>query len=291
MDEFIRAMADPVGYVEAHGGVSGFMARQLTPSSAPLPPARLTPAPMTPIPGMQHMYTPAPGTLSSPSPTTLSSAAGQVQGGRSRAGFVIAGVLVVGAATVAVLLVLNSNKKKDDPAAAGSNDVITMGSGSSSEITHPTPDAAPALAPDAAVVAAGSDMTVVHAGSGAGSAMHAGSGAGSAVTNEPVMVSIHVSSNPEAAEIFVNGVDTQKKTYATISVPRTKKPAQITLRLKGYDDFTVKDVDLDRAELTESATLVQKKVVPPPHGNGHGSGHGTGKGSGKLCETCLEKPD
>ena len=26
MDEFMRAMADPVGYVEAHGGVGGFLA-------------------------------------------------------------------------------------------------------------------------------------------------------------------------------------------------------------------------------------------------------------------------
>src|SRR6185503_14477124 len=52
MDEFIRAMSDPVGYVESHGGITGFASRQLMPSSAPLPPAvRLTPAPMTPVPG------------------------------------------------------------------------------------------------------------------------------------------------------------------------------------------------------------------------------------------------
>jgi hypothetical protein len=291
-------MADPVGYVEAHGGVSGFMARQLTPSTAPLPPARLTPSPLTPIPGIT-MHTPAPGTLSTPSPTTLSAAAGQMQAGRSRTGFVIAGVLVVGAAALAVFLVLNS-KKKDDVAAAGSNDVVTMGSGSAetgSAAIAPTPDAATITAtPDAA----GSDMTVehagsaAHAGSGAGSAMHAGSGAGSAMVTDNPMVTIHVTSNPEGAEIFINGVDTMKKAYATIQMPRAKKHAVITLKLKGYDDFVFKDADLDRAELSESATLVQKKVVvTPPHGNGHGSGHGSGgKGSGgKLCETCLERPD
>ena len=49
MDEFIRAMADPVGYVESHGGVQGFLQRQLTPSTAPLP-SRLTPSPLTPYP-------------------------------------------------------------------------------------------------------------------------------------------------------------------------------------------------------------------------------------------------
>src|SRR5205085_12660922 len=52
MDEFMRAMSDPVGYVEAHGGVGGFLSRQLMPSSAPLPPMRPTPGPMTPVPGL-----------------------------------------------------------------------------------------------------------------------------------------------------------------------------------------------------------------------------------------------
>jgi len=51
MEEFMRALADPVGYVESHGGVSGFLQRQLMPSNAPLPSIRLTPAPLTPPPG------------------------------------------------------------------------------------------------------------------------------------------------------------------------------------------------------------------------------------------------
>src|SRR5215475_12598795 len=34
MDEFIRAMSDPVGYVEANGGITQFLQRQLTPSTA-----------------------------------------------------------------------------------------------------------------------------------------------------------------------------------------------------------------------------------------------------------------
>ena len=52
MDEFMRAMSDPVGYVEAHGGIAGFLQRQLMPSSAPLPPVRLDAgADATPVPG------------------------------------------------------------------------------------------------------------------------------------------------------------------------------------------------------------------------------------------------
>src|SRR5207249_2662057 len=121
MDEFIRAMADPVGFVEAHGGVAGFAQRQLMPSSAPLPPVRLTPAPiMTPMPDMRSsqtavrggmgMMSPMPGTLL-PVPTTMTSATGQVAGGsRSKAGFVIGGLLVVAAAGGSVYFVMRGDK-------------------------------------------------------------------------------------------------------------------------------------------------------------------------------------
>src|SRR3954469_4519171 len=110
MDEFMRAMSDPVGYVEANGGVSGFLQRPLVPSNAPLPSVRLTPAPLTPLPGT--LIAPGgvrgvapsmpgvrpgslppgslppgslpPGSLATPSPTTLGSATGQVQSRRGR---------------------------------------------------------------------------------------------------------------------------------------------------------------------------------------------------------------
>ncbi len=124
MDELIRAMADPVGYVEAHGGVQGFLQRALMPSTAPLPPVRLTPSPLTPYPATGR-YTPPPGTLgmaAAPNPTTLSSAAGQeVVRPRGKTGFVIAGVLVVGAAIAGVVVVMSG--KKDRIATAGSGAV------------------------------------------------------------------------------------------------------------------------------------------------------------------------
>src|SRR5262245_16862604 len=73
MDEFIRAMSDPVGYVESHGGIAGFAQRQLLPSNTPIPhTVRLTPGPMTPPPGLMS---PVPGTLGGvpgQTPTTLS---------------------------------------------------------------------------------------------------------------------------------------------------------------------------------------------------------------------------
>ncbi|MBA3822197.1 MAG: serine/threonine protein kinase, partial [Deltaproteobacteria bacterium] len=73
MDEMMHAMSDPVGYVEAHGGIMGFKHQQLVPSNAPLPPIRLTPPPMmTPVPGQ---LTPYGLQAQPPVPTTLGAAA------------------------------------------------------------------------------------------------------------------------------------------------------------------------------------------------------------------------
>jgi len=74
MEEFLRALMDPVGYVEAHGGLSAFLGASIADSGAPLPHLHgrpgsvLTPPPgmYTPAPG--QMYTPAPGQMYTPAP-------------------------------------------------------------------------------------------------------------------------------------------------------------------------------------------------------------------------------
>ena len=122
MDEFFRAMADPVGYVEAHGGIQQFMMRQLMPSSAPLP-VKLTPAPM---------MTPVPGTLQGQVNTPLPTGFGP-QPRRSVAGFMIAGTLIVAAAVVGVIVVLG-----------GKHSQKTEGGGSEPIATPAPADAKPA---------------------------------------------------------------------------------------------------------------------------------------------------
>ncbi|KAB2889245.1 MAG: serine/threonine protein kinase, partial [Kofleriaceae bacterium] len=61
MDEMSKALIDPVGYVEARGGVANFLATPITPTNEPVAPvSRLTPSPvsrLTPVPGA--MTTPA----------------------------------------------------------------------------------------------------------------------------------------------------------------------------------------------------------------------------------------
>jgi serine/threonine-protein kinase len=304
MDEFIRAMADPVGYVESHGGVQGFLARQLTPSTAPLP-SRLTPSPLTPYPGppsQMSQMTPAPGTLTgtvTPVPTTLGAATGQLEGSRSKTGFVIAGVLVVGAAIAGVAVVL-SGGKKEQPVATGSNDIgsTTGSSGSATTTTGSAMTVEHGSAGSAVVATTGSagsaGSAVVETGSAgsAGSAAvvvvntgSAGSAGSAATPLVPKTASLTLTSTPDGADIFVNNVATGKKTPATLTLPRGK--VLIAFRLKGYEDLFVKDIVLDTDQVTKDVALHHAHT-----GTGHGSGHpGNGKGSAKACDTCLERPD
>jgi hypothetical protein len=267
MDEFIRAMSDPVGYVEAHGGVSGFLARQLMPSSAPLPAAiRLTPAPMTPVPGMMS---PLPGMLNTgmvgPTPTTLSSAAGAagVAPARSKTPFLIAAGLVVALTGAGVFMVVN--KTSSTPAAQPDD-----GSAGSAIVQTPppvvTPDAAVAaivVTPDAAVaIEAPPDAAVK--------------------VVETANVALTINSVPAGAEIFVNSAPANKQTPATLTLP--PGTYKITLRNKGFDDYR-KTVAL-KGDMKFDAPL--KKYVPP---SGQTSGKGKGSGTKQQCDTCLERPD
>jgi len=287
MDEFMRAMSDPVGFVEAHGGIAGFAQRQLMPSSAPLPMVRLTPAPTgigpsipTPMPGIMS---PVPGTLS-PVPTTLGAATGQIaSAGRSKAGFVIGGLIVVAAAAAGVFLVLNGKDKTpadngggtasgsgSGSSGRGSDSVVTMGSGSAGSQAAVKPPPPPPPAPDAAV----------------------------AVTPppppEPTNVTVTVTSEPPGAEIFVDNVDVGKQTNTSLSLPIHGTP-QIRLKLKGYDDFAIKPLQLDK-DTTEPLAKLKKTAIAghgphtTPTGNGSGSG-GKGSGGHGGNDTGLMNPD
>ena len=308
MDEMIRAMADPVGYVESHGGVQGFLQRALTPSTAPVPPARLTPSPLTPIPGM---YTPPPGSITNSgvvtqSPTTLSAATGQVSAPRGKTGFLIAGVLVVGAAIAGVVVVLSGGGKKtaETGTGSGSAEVATPGSGSAGSGTVMTVEHGSA---GSAVTPNTGSAVVPTTGSATGSAVATNTGSattntGSAAANTgsasvtpntgsaavlPAVATLTLTSTPDGADIFINSAPTGKKTPATLQLPKTGK-VTIGFRLKGYEDLFIKEVALDSDAITKDATLHKSHSGG---GTGKGSAHGTGKGSAKACDTCLERPD
>jgi serine/threonine-protein kinase len=147
MDEFMRAMSDPVGFVESHGGVAGFLQRQLVPSSAPVTMSlRLTPSPLTPLPGTliapvstpgmaaaRMVSTPGMPSIAGPAPTTLGSATGQVQTGRGKAGLIIAALVVVAGAVAAIIAVAG----KDKVSVGSGSDVGSDDRGSNIAVVEP----------------------------------------------------------------------------------------------------------------------------------------------------------
>jgi len=316
MDEFMRAMSDPVGFVESHGGLSGFSTKQLTPSSAPLPPVRLTPSPVTstPVPGLMS---PPPGTLmgsaSSPSPTTLGAAAGQASGGvKNKTPFIIAGALVAIAAAAAVFFVLKKDKDTKPVADSGSDKVVMDGSnGSAGAVTPPPPDnkGSAVTPPDN-----GSAATPNNGSAGSAAVVNNGSAAtpnnGSATTNNGSaavtppdnkgsgsvtppdnkgsgdktvvpMTTVHVTSTPPGADIYINGSSAKKQTPADLTLARNGTDWKITLKLKGFGNAS-KTLKLTGDTMSLDLPMPKAPVVVP----------GKGSGSAKpKCDTCLERPD
>ena len=257
MEEFMRAMADPVGYVEAHGGVGAFLKRQLMPSSAPvqLPSVRLTPAPltspnMTPPPGMMS---PIPGsalqTLGGPN-SVIGAVPPQP---RSRVAFWIAGVVVI-AISVALIIVVATG------AGAGPKAGVASGSGSASGSAGGS-------------VASGSAAVATPEGSGS---------SGGAVTIPRDTRTFSLTTTPAGAEVFVDGVDQKRKTPCTIDVNTTAFPVMVSLRLDGYVAMS-RELNADAKDAV-TATLDTKDgsgsgSSTPTSGSGSGS-VGVGSGSG-----------
>jgi serine/threonine protein kinase len=279
MDELMRAMSDPVGYVEAHGGVGAFLQRQLMPSNAPITTSvRLTPAPLTPPP-----LTPLPGTLlargpATPAPTTLGTSVGQMRPPGTTATWVkpaMIGVLV--ATVIGILLVIGTSGK--NPSGAGDGSATAQGSAGSSIAGGPGSD-------PASVGRAGADGSGSAAGGGSatkptmpanppetGSDAHPGSdvaragsdlgSGGSAAAVEP-NIEVEVISTPSGARIFVDGNDTGKATPSPLSFPAKMKGKRvaITLHLKGYATLS------SRVEVGESSQqrfeLKARSEAPPP---------------------------
>jgi hypothetical protein len=121
---------------------------------------------------------------------------------------------------------------------------------------------------------------------------------------------IGVASSPPGAKIYVNSTDTGKITPAKLAVPkRTGDSISITLRLKGYEPFTFKSVEVgetsqQKAELvkmkTESSSPARCRT-PDRAGcrrdakgcclEGSGSGSGGRNGSGSRTGSGAEDPD
>ena len=216
MEEFMRAMSDPVGYVEANGGLQGFLGRQLMPSTAPiqLPPLRspmsspnLTPPPgtLSPVPGS------AAPTFGGSPPSVIGAPA--PAGRSSRMGFAIAGVVVIAAAVAGIVVVAGGRGS-----GSGGTNAALGGSGS------------------AAVTTPGS-AAVATPGSAVGSS-------GGAVTIPRDTVDIALTSTPAGAEVWLDGADQNMKTPCTLHL-KHGDASMVSFKLDGYVE-TSREVHLDR---------------------------------------------
>jgi serine/threonine-protein kinase len=297
MDEMMRAMADPVGYVEAHGGVAGFAQHQLMPSTAPLPGMRPTgpiPMPMTPTPPPGSLTTPVGGFVT-PSPTTLGGSSGEVRPSGGKKGLLILASLVVAAAVAAVVVVLTQGGKVEVPVVEGSGtDVAERGSGegsgadpgpgsagSAASGTDPGPGSGSGSGPEAGP---GSDQT-------------AGEGSGSQATPMPTFpdeAKITLTTRPANARIIIDGEEQPVRTPTPFTLPRGKERVKIVLRLPNHEDLEVRLVP-DQDHASDHVLKPRRKTPPPPdprRGSGNkGSGNkGSGTDPGTGDDSGLMRP-
>jgi serine/threonine-protein kinase len=288
MDEMMRAMSDPVGYVESHGGIGGFSQRVLTPSNAPLPPIRMTPPPMTtPVPGQittpghltpYGMHSPIPGTAQ-----TMGTGVGMPVK-KSKTPLMIAAALVIVGATAGIAFVVAKKAKGEggEEPAKGSETVK-----GSDNVAVATPDAAEPVI----------DKTV-EKGS-------AGSNEGSAKVEPPppppkTTAMITFETNPPGAAIYIDGTQVMKDgkpvlTPAPFELP-IGKSVKVKLKKDGFKD-------IEQASFVANEDLKQgfpefkeKKSSGTGKGSGKGSGKTTtgqtgNKGSGSTNDTGLMRPE
>jgi eukaryotic-like serine/threonine-protein kinase len=292
MDEMMRAMADPVGYVEAHGGVVGFGQRQLMPSSAPIPSVRLTPGPIT-------AQTPLPGTLgphaglATPVPTTLGASSGEVRPSGGKRNFLILSGLVVAAAVAAIVVVVSQDKKVEGAGSEGSgSEIADRGSSGSDPGSNKAPDPGSSKPDPGQGSQAGPDPGSSKApdpGSSKTVDPDQGSGSGSGPPPTLDLVTITLGTKPAGARILVDGVEQPVRTPQSFTLPRSTKRVKIVLRLSSYEDLEI-PFTADHDYSSDHVFKPKKKAPPPDPRRGSGSkGSGSAPGQGSS-DSDLMKP-
>jgi hypothetical protein len=257
------------------------------------------------------MYTPAPGSPQSgiygsppsgiyghttPVPTTLGAAAGEVRPGKSKAGFLIAGLLVLIAAGVGIAIVVTGKKVEGEGSGSAVAAGVTHDAGSSSmSVEHDSGTATGSAEGSAGTATGSAGATTGSAGTTTGSAGtttgSAGTTTGSATTqvgsagstpDVPTMSTITLTSTPSGAAIWIDGKDTGKKTPSPVEVERARGAVTITFKLAGHDDVILKKVSV-AADAAKSAKLAKRGPIR--------TNPGRGSGSGRVDDTKLERPE
>jgi serine/threonine protein kinase len=308
MDEMMRAMTDPVAFVEQHGGIGTFNQVQLMPSTAPIPSVRLTPSPIssgpmypTPAPGMmtpqsmqmraQHghpgtnpppgMHTPTPGAHAAPT------ALGE-QPKKSKLGLLIVVMVAMVAGVIAMIVIM---KKPDAPTVASGSD----GSSGSEKVVAGSGSAKPVGSASGAPTGSGSagSATVKEPGKDPGSGSAPGSAAPGSAAPVEKMVSVMITTKPAGARILINGQELSEKTGETFQLQRSGHEVRVTLQLDKYEDIvlTLKPEQTINLEKTFKKKSGGGTYVRPQGGSGSGTpGRGSGSGKKGSNDTGLMRP-
>jgi eukaryotic-like serine/threonine-protein kinase len=273
MDDMIRALADPVGYVEANGGLHGFARQVLVPATGPISMGSRPPGPPTPHPGSLAAVSqigqlgqgglPAQynsgivvgGAVAGPTPTTLGASAGPSGGGRTL-GLAAVGVVVVAAAAVVIVLLTRGKSESN-----GDGHLAVL----------------PGAVIDAAVIDAA--PVVDAAPMDAGRAADAASAA-DAATLTPTVTFV-VRTDPPGATVKIAGKSGD--TPFEVTLDRSLGVVEYSVELAGY--FPRKDkVDLSEHDVTIPIYKLDKKrtgTKPKPK---------PGTGTGPPSDTDLMRP-
>lgn len=205
MDEFMRALLDPVGYVDAHGGLAGFLGATLTEdpnAAAPeRPPMYTTPAPLLPTPS-------SPG---SQGPWAVDSKPAQKRSWASLAIVSVIGLLIGGV-------------------------LAASGQFSGSDTTEPTQSAelSPSVAPEPVAPPQKAAASAPTAGEIDDQGKPADSAKPAAVPAVKFF-EITIASRPEGAEVYVDGEDSSRgRTPLTFALPESDEKMKMTLKKSGY---------------------------------------------------------
>ena len=257
MDDFMKGLTDPVGFVEANGGLEGFAKSDLrgaynvpagvlnTPTPSPIAPLTPVPgslAPITPAPVQQ--YTPAGGQVYTPAPGTLSPVPGQLAmptpypASRGSRLPLILGVVVVALGLAAGGFFLLKGKDSDKEVAAVPADPDKP------DVVVPDPDKPDPDKPDVVVPDAVDPPPL-----------------------PPVVekVTINVVSNPAGAQVWVVG---EKKprgvTPLEFELDKGDAKVKVKLKLSGYRDKTKTIVPNNNNDI--DLNLTKRKRGPKPPG-------------------------
>ena len=234
MDEFMRAISDPIGYIDAMGGIGAFSSRIIMPSNlagnaVALPVTYAGSASLTPQPGSMAAVT-----IPQQAPTTLGGSARQVHppatGTKKKIGIAVGASVLIGAAIAAVMVTQGNHAPPIAPTVAVAPPTPVLPTPLPPSVVSANPIIPPPPAPPAL----------------------------------PAMVTIDITTSPAGAQVKFDGVN-QGPSPAHFQVGKEARKVPLELSLAGFETVT-DQVDLSSG-LASDYPLHKKAVAvtPSPH--------------------------